>query len=95
MTTLPDEGLTIRVTKSLEGQVPTQGCLPPPEDENQTITWHFAPKPKASANCPSNEFRRKSELEPGNKIEKYSMKRFLKLTEGSNNSYNTLVMRSF
>ena len=88
MTTLPDEGLTIRVTQSLGGQIPT-------EDENQTTNiYHFAPKSKASINSPSNEFRRKSELAPGNnKTEKYSMKRFLKLTEGSNNSYNTLVRK--
>jgi len=92
MTTLPDEGLTIRVTKSIENKIPAHGQLPQqPEDENQSNTMHFMAKSKTAANSKPflKDFRRKSDLGLS-KVEKYSMKRFLKLNEGSNNSYNTL-----
>ena len=87
MTTLPDEGLTIRVTKSHENKVPPHHKFLPSEDENQLI-MHFVNKSKASPSL--KDFRRKSDLDLS-KTEKYNMKRFLKLNDGTNNSYNTLV----
>jgi len=91
MTTLPDEGLTIRITKSIENKIPIHG--PSSEDENQII-MNFMAKSKAPADSKKpflKDFRRKSDLGLS-KVEKYSMKRFLKLNEGSTNSYSTLVI---